>query len=291
MAIEVTERWPGRASGKSRVLVDRGLLFAGLTFIGFANGISHRVVAAVRDNPEQAFLTTFDIGAVAWIALFASIYLIARTGGGTASRTDLMAAGAALLAFLTPAAPFAWIALTCTAPYVALTSPKHSPQRRGAWILLALTVPLFWSRAAFALASDGLLRIDAVLASLLLGTPSRGNSIAFLDGWGYFWVAPPCSSLANVSLALLCWVLMTQALDRRDTGRLHGLRYCLLACAAVVAINVLRLVLTGISHRNYEILHGSLGSLAFGWLIFGITLAICFHGATREPRHATPAAG
>jgi hypothetical protein len=67
-------------------------------------------------------------------------------------------------------------------------------------------------------------------------------------------------------------------------------RYCLLAVASVIVINVMRLALTGIiSHTNYELLHGAAGNLILGWFTFAVTLAICLYGATREASHAVPA--
>jgi exosortase/archaeosortase family protein len=144
---------------------------------------------------------------------------------------------------------------------------------------------MFWSRILFLLMSDAILRFDAVLAGLILGTGRSGNAIAFADGWGYFWIAPQCSSLANISLALLCWVAVTQALGRTNPA----LRYCFLAVASVIVINVMRLALTGISHDNYDLLHGAAGNLILGLFTFAVTLAICFYGTTREASHASSA--
>jgi exosortase/archaeosortase family protein len=269
------------AAGRVAGALDRGTLFAGLGLVGFANGVSHRVMASLQDDSTRAVLHTFDIGAIAWLAVFMSAWLLARPGAKPASRRDMLVAGAALVAFALPAPPLSWLALTCLGAYAGLTSPVRSAQRRGAWILLALTVPMFWSRAAFSLFSDGILRLDAVLVAWILGTPRIGNSIAFADGWGYFWIAPGCSSLANVSLAVLCWVLVTQTLDRASESRI---RYCVAACLAVAAINVARLVLTGMSYASFEVLHGPTGGFVIGWLTFAVTLGICLYGATREGR-------
>ncbi|MDW6021943.1 hypothetical protein SAZ10_09225 [Mesorhizobium sp. BAC0120] len=265
--------------------IERGRLFAGLALIGYANGISHRVIWALREDPGRSFLHAFDIGAVVWIALFASVYMLVRQREQAASPNDMLAAGLAFATFLAPAPPLSWLGLSGLSIYIALTSPPGSASRRGAWILLALTVPMFWSRMLFLLMSDTILRFDAVLVGLILGTGRSGNAIAFADGWGYFYIAPPCSSLANVSLALLCWVLVTQALGRPNPAT----RYCVLAVVSVIVINVMRQVLTGLSHDNYALLHGEAGNLILGWLIFAVTLAICLWGATRGGRHAVAA--
>jgi hypothetical protein len=155
--------------------IERGRLFAGLALIGFANGISHRVVEALREDPGQAFLHAFDIGAVVWIALFTSVYMLGRQQRQAASRNDMLAAGLAFAAFLAPVPPLSWVALSGLGIYIASSSPAGSASRRGAWILLALTVPMFWSRILFLLMSDTILRFDAVLVGLILGTGRSGT--------------------------------------------------------------------------------------------------------------------
>ena len=82
--------------------------------------------------------------------------------------------------------------------------------RRGALILLALTVPMLWSHLLFQFFARQILEIDASLAASLLGTDRVGNMVGFVDGSGYMVVLPACSSLANMSLAFLCFVSVTQ---------------------------------------------------------------------------------
>jgi exosortase/archaeosortase family protein len=278
----VSHRAVGRASP-----IDRGRLFAGLTLIGFLNGISHHVIDALHKDVGDALLNTFDISAVVWLSLAGSIYLFLRSNGQAASRKDLIAAGLVLVTFLVPAPPLSWMGLSGLAVYIIVTSPAGSCYRRSAWVLLALTVPTFWSRLLFLMMSDLILRVDAILVSLILGTSRNGNAVAFADGWGYFWIAPACSSLTNIALAFPCWILVTQLLNRDWSD---GLRYFLLAAGAVTTLNIGRLVAIGISHPNYEVIHSPVGNLVLGWFFFAVTLAICFYGATRGAKRATSAA-
>src|SRR5919108_391272 len=67
---------------------------------------------------------------------------------------------AAVLPFLPsppPAPPLSWLGRSGLSAYIAVTSPPGSASRRSAWILLALTVPIFWSRILFLLMSDTIL--------------------------------------------------------------------------------------------------------------------------------------
>jgi hypothetical protein len=264
-------------------LMSWNILFAGLIVVGFANGVSHRVITVLSDDGGRAFLNTFDISAIVWIALAVCTLFLLAPPQRMGSKADRVAAYLAIAAFLAPVPQLSWLGLTGLGAYLAASAPPGSLHRRGAWILLAMTVPMFWSRAVFSLMSDVILGFDAVLVSLVLGTARSGNTVAFADGWGYFYVAPACSSLANISLALLCWVLTTQALG---TARIARIGYCFLAAGAVVAINVARLTLTGISHANYELVHGPVGSAIAGWTTFAVVFAICLYGATHNANHA-----
>ncbi|MET0941131.1 MAG: hypothetical protein ABWY13_07195 [Mesorhizobium sp.] len=264
-------------------LLSWNILFAGLAVIGFANGMSHRAMAALRDDPGQALLLTFDVSAIVWVALIAAVGFLLRPPRRSASKRDGLVAILAIAVFLAPAPQLSWLALSGLGLYVATTSQPGAFHRSAGWILLAVTVPMFWSRVVFSLMSDAILRFDAMLVSLVLGTGRVGNTISFADGWGYFWVAPACSSIANVSLALLCWVLITQMLG---TGRTANFRFCLMAACAVIVINVGRLSLIGISRDHFELIHGPVGSLITGWVTVAVIFAICLYGATSGAKHA-----
>jgi hypothetical protein len=160
------------------------------------------------------------------------------------------------------------------------TAPPDSAMRRGAFILFALTVPCFWSRIAFAALSHYILQADAIFVSAVIGSERTGNAVAYPDGTGYIWVAPGCSSLANVSLAILCWVLFSHGLKRRSTS--WGFAWCLAACASVVVINVARMALIASFPDRYALLHGEIGSFVAGWLILACMIGISALGVRRD---------
>jgi exosortase/archaeosortase family protein len=142
---------------------------------------------------------------------------------------------------------------------------------------------MFWGRLLFAILSDLILQGDATLVGWLVGTPRLGNAIQLVDGSGYLWIAPRCSSLANISLAILCWVTIAKALNH--PGSLRDVGWVLVACAAVVVINVTRISLIGLHPEQYELIHGLVGSAVASWTTLGVTLGICLLGA----RHDLPA--
>jgi hypothetical protein len=272
---------------RARVLpkcLDRNRLFAALIVIGFANGVVLRIAEGFRDREfTDLAMNTFDISAIVWIALIVGIAFVLRSAVQSVTTSDQVVAAAAAAAFLVPVAPVSWIALSGLAVHMAITSSEGSFARRGAWILLALTVPMLWSRVAFQLFSDPILAFDATLVGWLVGTEQVGNTIAFSDGSGYLWVAPGCSSLTNVSLAILCWVLFKQVLYRE---RAFGENWwCILACAAVVAINVTRLSLIAFDHPYHEMVHGVVGATVANWVTLLAIVGICALGV----RDAIPA--
>src|SRR5204863_7700738 len=104
-----------------------------------------------------------------------------------------------------PIFALSWVAVAGLSVYILLVAKVGSDRKRGALILLALTVPMLWSCLLFQFFAKPILGIDAALAALLLGTDRIGNLVGFADGSGYMIVVPACSSLANTSLAFLCW--------------------------------------------------------------------------------------
>ncbi|MBZ6075875.1 hypothetical protein [Microvirga puerhi] len=261
--------------------ISRNVLFAGLAAIGFANGISEKVTGSILDSGAfAALLNTFNISAVVWVACFISIRFLLQDNQPLTRRLDRIVGVCVSLAFLAPIIPLSWLALSALAIYLIWTSDRSSPLNRGAWILLGITVPMFWSRLLFATLSDTILQGDAALVGWLVGTHRLGNAVEFADGSGYLWIAPACSSLANVSLAILCWVTIAKVWDRPYSAR--NLVWVLLACSAVVTINVTRISLIGFYPHYFDLLHGPIGATVASWIILGVTVGICLLGVRHD---------
>ena len=264
-----------------RLPLDRNELFAGLVVIGFANGILTRVVNEVRARElADVLMNTFQISAIVWVALLVGVSFLLRRPKAPLRHVDKAVAAGAAVAFLAPVAPLSWIALSALAVYILWTSPAGSFPERGGWILLAMTVPMFWSRVMFSLLSDFILEFDAILVGWIAGIERAGNAIAFADGSGYLWIAPACSSLHNVSLAILCWVLFAPLFYRER--RLRQAWWSALACAAVVAINVARLSLIALYREHFDLLHGPVGAGVANWLTLVAIIGVCALGAKHD---------
>jgi exosortase/archaeosortase family protein len=253
----------------------RGEFFAGLFILGFSNGIFERITWVVANvTIANAILVTFGISVLVWVACFIAVSLLLRQPPEPMTRNDLILGVAVIAAALLPSAKASWIALTGLGIYGLRCFEAGTPARRAAFVILAVTVPMFWSRLVFAMLSDLILQADAILVSLIVGTERVGNTVGFAGNSGFLFIAPACSSLADVSLAVLGWALFTQALMRRPS--LKDIWWCLVACSAVFVINVTRIALIGLHREHFELLHGRVGAGVAGFLalvaIVGINL-------------------
>lgn len=266
--------------------VTRGLLFGGLIVVGFANGISERVAEQISGSGvATAVFNTFGVSAVVWAAAIVALWLLAQAPREAATRMDFAAAAAASIAFLLPVPSLAWLAITGLAAWLAWTSSPYGLLRRAAVVLAAMTVPMLWARILFASFSNAILGVDAKLVAWLVGTQSTGNTIPFANGNGVLFLEPACSSLTNVSLALLCGVLFVKAYDRPWSRSIVGAT--LLACGVTIAINVFRIALIGVFPDHYALIHGTTGAMAAQWATILAVLVIYTTGIKPDaPAHA-----
>src|SRR5262249_31940345 len=154
---------------------------------------------------------------------------------------------------IVPSYPLSWVGVAGLSLYILFFANDGSQRRRGALILLVLTVPMLWSRLLFQLLARPLLTLDATMVTWLLGTEQIGNTVRFADHSGYLIIAPTCSSFTNLSYALLCWVTVTQWANHRWSS--IDLLWTSLAFVLLVAINIMRIALAGVSHWHFEMFH------------------------------------
>jgi len=189
-----------------------------------------------------------------------------------------MGAGFVFLVIL-PIGPLSWVAVTALSLYI-IVSANIASSRRGAFILLATTVPMLWSRLLFQFFANLILQIDASLVGWILGTHRTGDIVEFADGSGVLVILPACSSLANVSLAILCWVTVSQSVCHKKSA--YDLLWCLMACISVIAVNVTRISVEGLSHWHYATFHSPGGDLVGNAIILGLIVGFSVLGVRRE---------
>jgi exosortase/archaeosortase family protein len=259
--------------------ISRDEFFAGLYIIGCANGLLGQVLLSLFTNGWIGVLGV-DVSVIVLFACYAGISTILEQRGHDWRSADVAVGVLLLILIALPIFALSWVAVIGLSFYILASVKSGSSRHRGALIMLALSVPMLWSKLLFAFFARYILQIDAALAATLLGTNRVGNLVGFADGSGYMVVLPACSSLTNMSLAFLCWVSVTQWAKHRWSPR--DILWSLLVCVSVIAINVLRIALTGVSHARYEIIHSALGAQIFGFAILGVTVGISVLSARRE---------
>jgi hypothetical protein len=258
----------------------RGEYFAGLFILGFASGFTSRIVHSIEEfGWADALFRTFGISVIILASCVAGISLILRDRTSGIRPFEIALGVGFILLVILPIGPLSWIAVTCLSIYI-LFSTVVTTSRRGALILFATTVPLLWSRILFEFFANYILAADATLVSWLLGTDRTGNLVEFADKSGQLVIFAPCSSLANVSLAFLCWVTLSQIVSHRKTG--SDAFWCLLACLVVVAVNVTRMTILGLSDWHYATFHSQWSDALVNTIILGLIVGICAVGVRRE---------
>ena len=264
-----------------RASMPRNEFFAGLFILGCANGIGARAIESVNQHGwAGALIGTFEISLIVWFSCFAGIAFIFRDTAANIRAFDVIIGAGFLLLVILPIGGLSWLAVTALSLYVLVFTNASSALRKGAVILLATTVPMLWSRLLFHFFANRILEIDAAFVGWLLGTPRTGNIIGFADQSGNLAILPPCSSLGNVSLAILCWVTMSRSVRHRWSP--HDIFWCLFACGSVVTLNVTRISLMGLSRSHYEVIHSQWGDTVVNIIILGLTVCISLLGVRRE---------
>ena len=132
-----------------------------------------------------------------------------------------------------------------------------------ALILLALTGPLIWGRLLLQLFAGPILSLDAHLVALVTGSEAAGNMVRFAGQNGRILIGDACSSMHNISLALVLWttaaVMFRVRVDRGYLG------IGALMAAWMFLLNIARLTLIDLRPADYLFLHNGAGAAFFGW--------------------------
>jgi exosortase/archaeosortase family protein len=258
----------------------RGEYFAGLYIVGCISGLASRIVQSIHQvGWTNALFETFGISVIVWGSCIAGVSLVIRDRTRGVGALDIAVGAAFILLIVLPSSALSWIAVAGLSLYILFFADLASA-RRGATVLLAVTVPMLWSRMLLQLFASSILAADAWLVGLLLRTQRTGNLVEFADGSGQLAINPGCSSLANVSLAVLCWVAFSQLTSHKRSK--SNFLWCLAACASVVAVNVSRMAAMGLNQDYYESLHNQWGEPVTNVIILALIVGISALGVRRE---------
>jgi exosortase/archaeosortase family protein len=261
-----------------RSLVSRDEFFAGLFIVGCANGLGSNIIQSLHSGDWTGGVQ--NISVIVLFACVAGVSLFLRNKDDELTSGDLAAALIFIAFIVVPVGEINWAAVSGLSLYVLFFANDNAERKRGALILLAATVPMLWSRLLFSFISQPFLDFDAGLAGWILNTHKAGNIINFVDGSGELVILPACSSFANVSLAFLCWVSVSQWVAHKPARQ--DVFWCLLACVSMVVVNTARISIMGLSHWHYVTFHYGWGATLMGTVILVLTVGITMLGVRRE---------
>lgn len=265
-----------------RMPLARCAVFAGLFLLSFLNSVAGQGIRTTyEDGWVAAAAALFGISAVLWAALVAGLAILhdhnrheSFAGGDT--WVAAMVVAMALLPFSTAS----MAALTLLSLWAIFSSAPGSPLRRAGIIFSAISAALLWGRIVLALFSRPLLDLDAMFVAGLIGSQLQGNMLWYSGEPTRLIVAPGCSSMQGLSLALVVWVTINQFFEVRFGWR--PALWCLAALAATVAINVLRMASMLRFPQHFDGIHTGWGYHLSAWLTLAVVAAICVWGARRE---------
>jgi hypothetical protein len=260
--------------------LSRGEFFGGLFVLGCVSGLTSRIIqSGDRLGWANAFFVGFEISVIVWVACAAGIFLVLQDRTAGIRAPDRAMGAAFIFLAILPIGPLGWFAVAALSLYVIL-STDIGAARRGALILLGATVPMLWSRLLFQFFAKLILQVDASLVGWILGTHRSGDLVGFKDGSGFLVILPACSSLSNVSLAFLCWITISQLVRHKEAA--CDFFWCLMACISVIAVNVARISLVGLSQWHYTTFHNPWGEAVSSTTMLILIVGFCILGVRRE---------
>lgn len=284
------------ATGFAERLTSGGSLAGSPTFLGLAKPqlftlmfvlmISNALLPTIIISIENygflnGILNTFDISAVVWAGIAIGVSQAWEIEADEFSLTEKGLVLFGLVACFLPLGPATWAVLSFVALATYFTTRDRGSVKAGSsWIFFAVSIPMFWSKQLFNMFSELMLSFDAFLVAGVTRTERTGNLVAMPGGNGYLEIHPLCSSISNLSTAVLCWMLFSRVNKLRFSYR--NILWCLVACGAVVLINLIRISLIGYFPEHYGFIHGPTGRAIASWTTIGFVIYACVLGVRRE---------
>jgi hypothetical protein len=244
--------------------LSRGGAFAAAGALAAMNAEAGQILAALTyQTPIEMMTGLAGVSAVIWVAMFAAWKI------GTEDRLQLRSgADYAILAIVVTLSflPLSFAAqggLLICGLYLFVTSPRGNPGRRAALVLLSLTGPLIWGRILLNLFAAPILALDAHIVGSVIDAKVDGNIFQAADGSRRFMIGDLCSSVHNISLAIVLWTTAAMLFNIRIDRR-----YVAIGAAMVVfmfALNIARLASIGLFPAHFTYLHFGTGAALFGW--------------------------
>lgn len=176
----------------------------------------------------------------------------------------------------------AWLGLTLLGAYVVWFGARDDMGRAGAAVVLSMTVAMLWAKVVVHFCSLDLAEFDTLLVGLFGNIGSHGNIMLYQNDEGRLIVGWPCTSFANLSLAMMLWLTITRAV--RPVPRRSEWWGVIGVTVSLIAINTLRLFLMTFSHDARMLVHDGWPKTAFNFALLLVTCAWALYGVRKELR-------
>lgn len=264
----------------------RKLVVFGLYLLGIANGLCDIVANSIAaDGLAAAAMNTFGVSVVTIAAAVVGLDLAARSPARAIDRLDCVVGAMFVLALFVPRSLASLAALTLFAAYEAVRGRRSAEVTAAATLFIGIAVCQLWGRVILQVFAGPVLGADAALVAGLLnilqggGAGHAGNLVNAADGQSLI-ILPRCSSLSNISYALLCWMTVMRA--SRPDWRKADLWTVPVVVAGVVFLNVLRMTLMGVSPELYLLIHGPAGVNVTNSLILVLAIGAAWYALGRD---------
>lgn len=271
------------AASPARTAGPRALWLGFAGIVAAINVHAGLIIGSVQaDGVLVAASNLFGLNAVLLFALY-GLWTIGHEGARATdapdlSRGDMLVIGLALALSLVPWNVLALPALLLLALWSLHCGAPGSAERRAGVIMLALAGSIITARLLLNSVGDTVVILDAHFVGWLAGVPVRDNVVDFQGSEGRsFVIGPACSSVHNMSQAVLLWATVTQLLRLRIDAPLAA--FGLLAMAGVFMVNALRLTAIAWFPQHFDEIHvGSIAGL-FGLASLIVAALIVAAGA------------
>jgi hypothetical protein len=269
---------------KRRWAISRADLMGGLYLVAVLNGV------AAEHGRAQVGDTVFGVDGVVLVACAIGLHLSRRGRGDAPTRWDALFALFTAATILLPHRSAGWVAAGVLGAYGTVAHRRDLPLAAASAVFLAVSIHEVWGRMLLAVLTPTLARVDAALASGVLGLFRDGVSrtgTVIDTGSGYTLVIiAACVSFKAFLQGLLCCFAFTRAV--RSAWRWSELATWGVLAVCMVALNTVRLALSGLHLDIHRALHAGIGSTAFGLVVLVLALGVAAHGVRHELGYGRP---
>jgi hypothetical protein len=263
------------------ISLNHSYLLVCVSSIGFLNAtIKPALLMIQQKGLLVSLLQGFGISIVVWVSVAMAFIKILQSPKLLSSNHYVLIMILVLIAFQIPSSTISWLALAAFAGVIAFDPRNDFSTRVGGKILLAIALRDPVSSNLLQLFSPVLLEFDAVMVHKLLGllhinTHISGNLISNING-GSLVVLESCSSLINLSYALLCWYVLSRFFMPQFKRKTFLAGF--FVSVFIILINHSRLALMLLDKEMIDFFHGLIGSGLYGVLILPIVVLITLRG-------------